>query len=44
MGCPYFSGHIEWQRVTTQVPADFMTETDRQQGEYVRDPFGDIES
>ena len=28
---------------TTQVPADFMTEADRQQGEHARDPFSNIE-
>lgn len=26
---------------TTQVPADFMDESDRQQGEHDRDPFAD---
>jgi antitoxin VapB len=26
---------------TTQVPADFMDESDRQQGEHNRDPFAD---
>jgi antitoxin VapB len=26
---------------TTQVPADFMDENDRQQGEHGRDPFAD---
>lgn len=28
---------------TTEVPADFMTEADRQQGEQARDPFSDVE-
>jgi antitoxin VapB len=26
---------------TTEVPEDFMSETDRNQGEHARDPFGD---
>lgn len=26
---------------TTEVPADFMSEADRNQGEHTRDPFGD---
>jgi antitoxin VapB len=29
---------------TTEVPADFMTEADRNQGEHARDPFGSIEA
>lgn len=27
---------------TTDVPTDFMSETDRNQGEHARDPFGDM--
>lgn len=26
---------------TTEVPADFLSEADRQQGEHARDPFAD---
>jgi antitoxin VapB len=29
---------------TTQVPADFMNESDRNQGEQARDPFDGIEN
>lgn len=28
---------------TTEVPADFMSEADRQQGTQTRDPFADID-
>ena len=28
--------------ITTEVPADFMSEADRKQGEHARDPFEDV--
>lgn len=28
--------------ITTEVPADFMSEADRKQGENARDPFEDV--